>query len=406
MQVSGLLRRRHRRALRRQPHPPGPGAAVGARRRAPRRGPRREPRLPARQRQGRTSNPAATSTSARCAPSARTGAPLPGGVLPLGARPRRRRGPAGLDHRRHRRRLRLRRQRPHHPGVARRDLRTAARRRPRGVGPRRQPGRSARSANSSSPGRCPRCRRSSGTTPTARATATPTSRSSRASGATATGSPAPPATRHRLRALRLHPQPPRRPAGQRRHLRRRRGPARVREALVIGAELGDGGYWMPLFVVLDRGAELDDDLPGRITTAIRTQASPRHVPDDVLAVTAHPAHPHRQEARGPGQTADPGRIRSTASPAATPSTTLPCWPSSPPTSAGRHRASTADGSTTEKNPTTVSTLPAWSEDIGTDQVPLDRSQRSASPRHPRAAARRQPTRRIQEAARDELHRSR
>ena len=63
----------------------------------------------------------------------------------------------------------------------------------------------------------------------------------------------------------------------------------IREALVIGAELDGGSYWMPLFVVLDPGVELDDGLRGRITTAIRTQASPRHVPDDVLAV---PAIPH------------------------------------------------------------------------------------------------------------------
>ena len=62
----------------------------------------------------------------------------------------------------------------------------------------------------------------------------------------------------------------------------------VREALVIGAELDDGGYWMPLFLVLEPGHELDDHLRERITTAIRTQASPRHVPDDVLPVTAIP----------------------------------------------------------------------------------------------------------------------
>ncbi len=63
----------------------------------------------------------------------------------------------------------------------------------------------------------------------------------------------------------------------------------IREALVIGAELADGGYWMPLFVVLEPGVDLDDALRARITTAIRTQASPRHVPDDVIAV---PAIPH------------------------------------------------------------------------------------------------------------------
>ena len=63
----------------------------------------------------------------------------------------------------------------------------------------------------------------------------------------------------------------------------------VREALVIGAELDDGGYWMPLFVVCAPGAGLDDALREKITTALRTQASPRHVPDEILAV---PAVPH------------------------------------------------------------------------------------------------------------------
>ena len=63
----------------------------------------------------------------------------------------------------------------------------------------------------------------------------------------------------------------------------------VREALVIGAELADGGYWMPLFVVLESGVELDDALRQRIVTTLRTQASPRHVPDKIIAV---PAIPH------------------------------------------------------------------------------------------------------------------
>ena len=63
----------------------------------------------------------------------------------------------------------------------------------------------------------------------------------------------------------------------------------VCEALVIGAELSDGGYWMPLFLVLAEDVALDDDLRTRIATAIRTQASPRHVPDEIIAV---PAIPH------------------------------------------------------------------------------------------------------------------
>jgi acetoacetyl-CoA synthetase len=63
----------------------------------------------------------------------------------------------------------------------------------------------------------------------------------------------------------------------------------VTEALVIGAEQPDGTYWMPLFVVLDDGVVLDDTLVDRIRSAIREKASPRHVPDEVIAV---PGVPH------------------------------------------------------------------------------------------------------------------
>ncbi|MFE8961174.1 acetoacetate--CoA ligase [Streptomyces iakyrus] len=63
----------------------------------------------------------------------------------------------------------------------------------------------------------------------------------------------------------------------------------IAEALVIGAEEPDGGYWMPLFVVLAPGAELDDALRDRIREVIRAGASPRHVPDEIIEV---PAVPH------------------------------------------------------------------------------------------------------------------
>jgi acetoacetyl-CoA synthetase len=63
----------------------------------------------------------------------------------------------------------------------------------------------------------------------------------------------------------------------------------IRESLVIGIEQPDGGYWMPLFVQLADGAELDEPLRDRIRTAIRGQLSPRHVPDEVIAV---PGIPH------------------------------------------------------------------------------------------------------------------
>lgn len=62
----------------------------------------------------------------------------------------------------------------------------------------------------------------------------------------------------------------------------------IREALVLGVELPGGGYWMPLFVVPADGVDLDEELRARIRTAIREGASPRHVPDEVLAVSGIP----------------------------------------------------------------------------------------------------------------------
>ena len=63
----------------------------------------------------------------------------------------------------------------------------------------------------------------------------------------------------------------------------------VTESLVIGAEIGDARYYMPLFVVLADGVTLDDALKTRINDVIRRQCSPRHVPDEIRAV---PAIPH------------------------------------------------------------------------------------------------------------------
>ena len=62
----------------------------------------------------------------------------------------------------------------------------------------------------------------------------------------------------------------------------------VRDCVVVGVEQDDGGYWMPLFVDLADGVELDEELRSRIVTAIRNGASPRHVPDDILVVPGVP----------------------------------------------------------------------------------------------------------------------
>ena len=63
----------------------------------------------------------------------------------------------------------------------------------------------------------------------------------------------------------------------------------VAEAFVLGIDGPDGAYWMPLFVTMAPGRDLDDELVGTIRTEIRTRLSPRHVPDDVIAA---PGIPH------------------------------------------------------------------------------------------------------------------
>ncbi|QXW00462.1 MULTISPECIES: acetoacetate--CoA ligase [Rhodococcus] len=62
----------------------------------------------------------------------------------------------------------------------------------------------------------------------------------------------------------------------------------IEDSLIVGVDEDEGRYWMPLFVVLTPGTELDDALIAKINSSIRTQASPRHVPDEIIAVRALP----------------------------------------------------------------------------------------------------------------------
>jgi acetoacetyl-CoA synthetase len=62
----------------------------------------------------------------------------------------------------------------------------------------------------------------------------------------------------------------------------------ITDALVVDVPREGEENWMPLFVVLREGCELDDDLVKRIRTQVRENASPRHVPSDVIAVDEVP----------------------------------------------------------------------------------------------------------------------
>ena len=64
--------------------------------------------------------------------------------------------------------------------------------------------------------------------------------------------------------------------------------SQVRESLVVGVERQNGGYYMPLFVVLQEGVPLDDALKNTISQRIREQVSPSHVPDEIVAVPEVP----------------------------------------------------------------------------------------------------------------------
>jgi acetoacetyl-CoA synthetase len=62
----------------------------------------------------------------------------------------------------------------------------------------------------------------------------------------------------------------------------------VLDALVVDVPRPGTDGWMPLFVVLREGAELDDELRREIARRIRERCSHRHVPDEVFAIAAVP----------------------------------------------------------------------------------------------------------------------
>jgi len=62
----------------------------------------------------------------------------------------------------------------------------------------------------------------------------------------------------------------------------------VTDALVVDIPRPGTEGWMPLFVVLAEGAQLDEELTREIARRIRERCSPRHVPDRVYAIAEVP----------------------------------------------------------------------------------------------------------------------
>ncbi len=62
----------------------------------------------------------------------------------------------------------------------------------------------------------------------------------------------------------------------------------ILDALVVDVPRPGTEGWMPLFVVLREGVELDQELPREIARRVRQQCSPRHVPDEVFEIAEVP----------------------------------------------------------------------------------------------------------------------
>ena len=62
----------------------------------------------------------------------------------------------------------------------------------------------------------------------------------------------------------------------------------VRDSLVVDVPKEEGESVMPLFVVLEEGAKLTDELKKEISTSIRENCSPRHVPNHIYQIEEIP----------------------------------------------------------------------------------------------------------------------
>jgi acetoacetyl-CoA synthetase len=62
----------------------------------------------------------------------------------------------------------------------------------------------------------------------------------------------------------------------------------VLDALVVDLPRAGTDGWMPLFVVLREGAELDDELVSTIRKRVREDCSPRHIPNEIRQIDAVP----------------------------------------------------------------------------------------------------------------------
>jgi acetoacetyl-CoA synthetase len=62
----------------------------------------------------------------------------------------------------------------------------------------------------------------------------------------------------------------------------------IDDALIVNLDLPGGGFFMPLFVQLAEGLDLDADIENKICDRLRAEYTPRHVPDRIIQVPQIP----------------------------------------------------------------------------------------------------------------------
>ena len=97
----------------------------------------------------------------------------------------------------------------------------------------------------------------------------------------------------------------------------------VKDSLIICVEKERGEFWMPLFVVMREGSQLTEGIKTKINNTLRTDYSPRHVPDEIIQVPDIPytisgkktETPVKKILMGkdPDEVVNPGSLRNPAS---------------------------------------------------------------------------------------------
>ncbi|WP_421861278.1 acetoacetate--CoA ligase [Parvibaculum sp.] len=62
----------------------------------------------------------------------------------------------------------------------------------------------------------------------------------------------------------------------------------IEDSIIVNLDLPGGNFFMPLFVVMQKGEALTDEVKTKINKALREKYSPRHVPDRIYEIDAVP----------------------------------------------------------------------------------------------------------------------